>query len=135
MPALSTMEIMSTANKILVVDDEHSLVDLCQIILRQAGYLVRGANNGRQALEMVHEEPPDLVLLDVMMPGMDGIEVCRQIRSRFRNAPPCIVMYTADDREETRSSSLAAGANAVLTKETPVFDLPGRIGSYLTAWC
>jgi len=125
---------MNVANKILVVDDERSLVDLCQIILQQAGYLVRGAVNGRQALQMVGEEPPDLVLLDVMMPGMDGIEVCRQIRSLYVESPPCIVMYTADDREETRSNSLAAGANAVLTKETPVFDLPGRIGSYLIAW-
>jgi len=124
---------MDTVNKILVVDDERSLVELCQIILQQAGYLVRGALNGRQALQMVDEEPPDLVLLDVMMPGMDGIEVCRRIRSLYHKAPPCIVMYTADDREETRSSSLAAGANAVLTKETPVFDLPGRIGSYLLA--
>lgn len=124
---------MNTTGKILVVDDERSLVELCQIILQQAGYLVRGANNGRQALQLVDEEPPDLVLLDVMMPGMDGIEVCRRIRNRFVKSPPCIVMYTADDREETRSNSLAAGANAVLTKETPVFDLPDRIGAYLTA--
>ena len=125
---------MDVANKILVVDDERSLVELCQIILQQAGYLVRGAVNGRQALQMVNEEPPDLVLLDVMMPGMDGIEVCRQIRSQYEKTPPCIVMYTADEREETRCNSLAAGANAVLTKETPVFDLPGRISSYLMAW-
>jgi CheY-like chemotaxis protein len=126
---------MEDSSKILVVDDEPSLVDLCKIILQQAGYIVRGAYNGRQALSMVVEETPDLVLLDVMMPGMDGIEVCRQIRTEHENPPPCIVMYTADERDETRDSSLTAGATAVLTKETPVFDLPQQIGAYLAAGC
>jgi CheY-like chemotaxis protein len=125
---------MSHKKAILVVDDERSLVDLCQIILQQAGYFVRGAISGRQALQLVAEEPPDLVLLDVMMPGMDGIEVCRRIR-QSQGTPPCIVMYTADDREETRTNSLAAGANAVLTKEIPVFDLPKRLSFYLAAGC
>jgi CheY-like chemotaxis protein len=126
---------MADLNKILVVDDEPSLVELCKIILQQAGYIVRGAYNGRQALSMVVEETPDLVLLDVMMPGMDGIEVCRQIRTEHEKPPPCIVMYTADERDETRDSSLTAGATAVLTKEIPVFDLPQRIGAYLAAGC
>lgn len=124
---------MAAFNKILVVDDESSLVELCRIILQQAGYVVQGAFNGRQALKLVDESPPDLVLLDVMMPGMDGIEVCRRIRAQHAGPPPRIVMYTADDREETRSNSLAAGADDVLTKELPVFELPGKIGSYLLA--
>jgi DNA-binding response OmpR family regulator len=126
---------MAAINKILVVDDEISLVELCRIILQQAGYVVQGAFNGRQALKLVDESPPDLVLLDVMMPGMDGIEVCRQIRAQYAGPPPHIVMYTADDREETRSSSLAAGANDVLTKDIPVFDLPRRLDSYLAPTC
>lgn len=122
---------MASANKILVVDDEFSLVQLCQIILEDAGYQVRGAASGKEALCLINEEVPDLILLDVMMPGMDGIEVCRQIRSRFTASHPFILMYTADDREQTRDTSLKAGANALLTKDTPVFDLPSRIGSYL----
>ncbi len=118
---------------ILVVDDEVSLVQLCEIIFSDAGYAVRGATSGRQALRMVAEEMPDLVLLDVMMPGMDGIEVCRQIRARQGDRPtaataaPRIVMYTADERDATRDHSLAAGADAVLTKNTPVFELPDRL--------
>jgi DNA-binding response OmpR family regulator len=124
---------MTTFKNILVVDDEIPLVELCRIILQQAGYAVRGAFSGRQALKLVDESPPDLVLLDVMMPGMDGIEVCRQIRAQYAGTPPHILMYTADDRDETRFNSLAAGANEVLTKEIPVFDLPVRIGSYLAA--
>ena len=126
---------MALLSNILVVDDEPSLVELCRIILEQAGYKVRGAYSGRQALSMVIEETPDLVLLDVMMPGMDGIEVCRRIRTEHEKPPPCIVMYTADERDETRDNSMIAGATDVLTKETPVFDLPKRIGDYLRSGC
>lgn len=116
--------------KILVVDDETSLVNLCQIILEQAGYKVRGAFSGRQALNMIGEELPDLVLLDVMMPGMDGIEVCRQIRNNHDTTPLRIVMYTADERDATRESSFSAGADALITKETPIFELPAKLHSY-----
>jgi DNA-binding response OmpR family regulator len=63
------------ANKVLVVDDEASLVELCRIILENAGYNVRGAINGREANRSIHEVMPYLVLLDVMIPGMDVIEV------------------------------------------------------------
>jgi DNA-binding response OmpR family regulator len=119
------------SNKILVVDDEYSLVELCQLILEGAGYRVRGAISGKQALSMIMEEMPDLVLLDVMMPGMDGIEVCRHIRSQYEANGPCILMYTADDREETVAQSLSAGANALITKETPVFELASKINAYL----
>jgi two-component system sensor histidine kinase ChiS len=73
---------------------------------------------------------PDVVLLDVMMPGMDGIEVCRQIRNRFDVSNPRILMYTADSRKETRESSLAAGADDLITKETPIFELPDKINSF-----
>lgn len=119
-------------SKILVVDDEHSLVNLCLLILEQAGYKVRGAFSGRQALQMVDDEMPDLILLDVMMPGMDGIEVCRQIRSLVLEKRPYILMYTADDRQNTKTESLNAGATDFISKETPIFDLPTKIQSYLS---
>lgn len=121
---------MARAKKILIVDDERSLVQLCQIILEAAGFEVRGAYNGYQALNMVTEEVPDLILLDVMMPGIDGIEVCRRIRSEYERYPR-IVMYTADERDDTHDHSIEAGANAVLNKETPVYDIPSKIANYL----
>lgn len=121
---------MATSKKILIVDDERSLVELCQIILESAGFDVRGAYSGREALSMITEDVPDLVLLDVMMPGMDGLEVCRRIRSEHDRYPR-IVMYTADERDATRNNSLSAGANAVLPKETPVYDIPIRLANYL----
>ncbi len=125
--------IMMQTSKILVVDDEVSLVELCQIILAEAGFQVRGAFSGREALNKITEEMPDLILLDVMMPGMDGIEVCRQIRTQYQTAKPYILMYTADDREKTRQNSLAAGANDLITKDTSIFELPARINSLLQA--
>lgn len=123
---------MDYTNKVLVVDDEISLVQLCQIILEDAGYHVRGALSGTEALRLIHEEMPDLILLDVMMPGMDGIEVCRRIRGKYESERPFILMYTADDREYTRKTSMAAGANALLTKDTPVHEIATKIDSYLT---
>ena len=126
---------MTQSNKILVVDDEASLVNLCQIIFANAGFEVRGASSGREALTMIKEEMPDIILLDVMMPEMNGIELCRAIRSRFQKGRPCILMYTADDRDETRESSFAAGANALITKETLVFELPAKVSPYFAADC
>jgi CheY-like chemotaxis protein len=122
---------MADMNKILVVDDELSLVQLCQIILEGAGYRVRTAINGSEALDAITEDKPDLILLDVMMPGMSGIEVCRRIRTEYDNYTPCILMYTADDSRETYDSSKTAGADALITKDTPVFDLPTKISYYL----
>ncbi|MCZ7670558.1 MAG: response regulator [Chloroflexi bacterium] len=97
---------MKLIGKILVVDDEPSLVELCRIILEQAGFNVRGAYNGRQALSMVTEDTPDLVLLDVMMPGMDGIEVCRRIRTEHESRRPvlsCIPLMNGTKRGTTAS--------------------------------
>lgn len=118
-------------NKILIVDDEISLVQVCQLILEGAGHTVRGAVNGRQALRMIAEDMPDFVLLDVMMPGMNGIEVCSQIRQTYAASRPTIVMYTADSRAEVEANSMAAGADAFITKQNPFFDLPEKINPYL----
>jgi len=118
---------MANYPKVLIVDDEASLVQLCKFVLEMAGFEVRGAYNGRQALNLIAEELPDLIVLDVMMPGMNGIEVCRRIRETHPSNPPYIMMYTADDREGTKDSSLQAGANELVTKDTPLHILTDRI--------
>jgi DNA-binding response OmpR family regulator len=120
-------------NKILVVDDEASLVQLCKLILEHAGFEVRGAYNGNQALHLITEEVPDLIILDVMMPGMDGIEVCKKIRTQYSQHHPFILMYTADDSEQTRLSGMKAGANELITKDTPISELTNKIISLLPA--
>lgn len=125
---------MKDSKKILVVDDETSLVNLCQIVLENAGYEVRGAYSGKQALNLLNDEMPDLILLDVMMPGMNGIEVCRKIRSaQTQEKRVHIVMYTADSSDSTRRNSMEAGADDLLTKEIPIYDLPVKIQNYLIA--
>lgn len=121
---------MGSARKILVVDDEKALVQLCQIILEAEGFDVYSAYNGKQALQLLHEKAPDLVILDVMMPGMSGIEVCRRIRASAM-PQPLILMYTADERGSTTADSLSAGANAVLSKEMSIYDMPGQVTDFL----
>lgn len=121
-------------HKILVVDDERSLVNLCLLIFEQAGYQARGAFSGKQALKLAGEEMPDLILLDIMMPGMDGIEACRQILDLASAKRPTILMYTADDRQQTKVNSLNAGATDLISKETPIFDLPQKIDRFLNAY-
>ena len=123
---------MAQVQKVLIVDDEASLVQLCKFILEMAGFEVRGAYNGRQALHLVAEEIPDLIVLDVMMPGMNGIEVCRQIRKKHPNHTPYILMYTADESEQTKHNSLGAGANEFITKAIPPHELADRIISFHT---
>lgn len=122
---------MLDAKKILVVDDESSLVQLCQIVLENAGFEVRGAYSGKQALNLLKDEMPDLILLDVMMPGMNGIELCREIRNKRKGKRVHIVMYTADSSDSTRKCSLEAGANDLITKETPIYDLPVKLSGIL----
>lgn len=125
------LEQTTQPGKILVVDDEVSLVQVCQIILQEAGYEVRGAVNGRQALRMIDEELPDFILLDIMMPGMNGIEVCRLVRQKHQSPKPVIVMYTADGCAKVRADSIAAGADALVIKQNPFHDLPQKITPYL----
>ncbi len=122
-----TMFSKAQAGKILIVDDDISLVQLSQLILEDMGYAVRGAVSGTQALVMIAEDMPDLILLDVMMPQMDGLEVCRRIRNLYPSSITYILMYTADDRTETRRNSLDAGADDLITKDIPISDLAAKI--------
>lgn len=116
---------------VLIVDDNAPLLNLYQIVFEREGYRVHKAENGREALERVNEEVPDVILLDVMMPDMDGIEVCRLIRAQWPDQPPCIVIYTANNRPEVRNDSMEAGANVFLSKNMPLFELPAQISRHL----
>ena len=122
------------ANKILVVDDEPDLAKLYQLVLKMSGFDVRAATSGRQALALYDEDRPDLVLLDVMMPSMDGIEVCRELRVRCSDPEKLvIIMYTANDSSENREASREAGANELVSKDVPVEMLSEKINNYLAA--
>ena len=102
--------------KILVVDDEPSIVVSLEYLLGQAGYEVHTATDGQQALDAVNALRPQLVLLDVMMPVMNGFEVCRRIRDDPALAGTRILMLTAKGRDVEVGQGLSLGADAYITK-------------------
>ena len=114
--------------KILVVDDEETMVRSLSTLLAQEGYEVTVAVDGAQALEAARAERPDLILLDVMLPGVDGMEVCRQIRTW--SAVP-IIMLTAKTGEVDKVVGLEVGADDYVTKPFSSRELVARIKANL----
>jgi two-component system alkaline phosphatase synthesis response regulator PhoP len=116
------------ATKVLVVDDEHSIVDLIRGYLEREAFEVHTAFDGPTALDRARELNPDLVVLDVMLPGMDGIEVCRQLR-QFSDA--YVLMLTARAEEVDRIVGLTVGADDYLTKPFSPRELVARVRAML----
>jgi adenylate cyclase len=106
---------MSEDSTVLVVDDLPQNARLLDAVLAPRGYRVVTAESGEQALRLMHDEPPDLVLLDIFMPGMDGYEVCRRIRQQPTTAFLPVVMITASGEQEKRRA-IEAGADDFVTK-------------------
>jgi len=115
--------------KILIVDDEKSLVESLEYALKKDGYQVLVAGNGLEALEKAREAKPDLVVLDVMLPGMDGLEVCRRLRNERAELP--ILLLTARDEEIDRVVGLELGADDYVTKPFSLRELTARIKAQL----
>lgn len=113
---------------ILVVDDEPNIVDLIRGYLEREGYIVVAAFDGPTALDRVRESKPDIVVLDVMLPGLDGIEVCRQLR-QFSDA--YVLMLTARAEEVDRIVGLTVGADDYLTKPFSPRELVARVRAML----
>ncbi|WP_020007008.1 response regulator transcription factor [Salinicoccus albus] len=99
---------------ILVVDDEPSILTLLKFNLEQSGYNVVTAEDGRQGLDLALSEKPDLIVLDLMLPGMDGMDVCKTLRQEKMNTP--ILMLTAKDEEFDKILGLELGADDYMTK-------------------
>jgi adenylate cyclase len=116
---------------ILVVDDEPANRALLAKLLTHHGYEVVEAEDGSAAIAAVESRAPDLVCLDVMMPRMDGIEVCQRLRSNPKNAGLPILLITALDRPEDRARGLEAGANDFLSKPFDEVELRARLRSLL----
>ncbi len=106
------------AEKILLVDDDVDTLRLVGLMLQRQGYEVRAANSGIQALAMVQNELPDLILLDIMMPEIDGYEVARRLRTDPRTANIPIIMFTAKSQVDDKVMGFEAGADDYLTKPT-----------------
>ncbi len=116
------------SQKILVVDDEQSITDLLAYNLRRNGYQPIVAHDGHQALRLAQVEQPDLVILDLMLPGLDGLDVCRALQ---RESAVPIIMLTARDEEVDRVVGLELGADDYVTKPFSVRELMARVRAVL----
>ena len=114
--------------KILVVDDESVVLDTVRPILEKAGHQVQTASDGETALRLVGQDPPDLIILDILLPGIDGLEVCRLIR---QTSPVPILMLTALDDEADKVMGLDQGADDYLTKPFGAGELLARVKALL----
>jgi two-component system KDP operon response regulator KdpE len=113
---------------VLLIDDDDTLLELLSDHLRAAGYLVKTANSGAKGLLLASEARPDLVILDVMMPAMDGWEVCRRMREG--SAVP-IIMLTAKEQEVDKLRGFSLGVDDYVTKPFSFAELVARIGAVL----
>jgi two-component system alkaline phosphatase synthesis response regulator PhoP len=107
---------MSTTKKILIADDEPDILEILQFNLQQVGYEVTTAKSGDDAIEKAKKTEPDLIILDIMMPGKNGIEACKQLRSMPAFQQTLIVFLTAMSDEGTEIRGLETGADDYLTK-------------------
>ncbi len=101
---------------ILIVDDEPSIVAPLQFLMERNGYRVLVAQTGEKALEIIQAEKPNLILLDIMLPGISGFDVCRMVRENRQLDQPRIVLVTAMGHQVNMAKGLALGADAYITK-------------------
>lgn len=104
------------AHRILIADDEPDIVLALEFLMKKEGYEVQSVNDGEHALRAIEKSPPDLILLDIMMPNLDGYEVCQRIRSDPSLKDIVIIMLTAKGREVEREKGFALGADLYITK-------------------
>ena len=122
---------MTTPASVLIVDDEPNILLSLQFLMKKAGYDVRTAGDGEQALVEIARSKPDLVLLDVMMPKLDGFTVCQRIRATPQWQGVRIVMLTARGRDVEREKGLALGADDYITKPFSTKDALDRVAALL----
>jgi DNA-binding response OmpR family regulator len=117
--------------KILVVDDEVDLLETIQFSLEVEGYTVLVSNDGEDALSQARKESPDLILLDIMLPKLDGYKVCRLLKfdERYKHIP--ILMMTAKTQEKDKVLGIETGADEYITKPFDMDELMEKIKTYL----
>lgn len=117
--------------RILVVDDEVDLVETVRFSLELEGFEVLVAHNGEEALNQARKESPDLILLDLMLPKLDGYKVCRLLKfdERYKHIP--ILMLTAKTQEKDRATGMETGADEYITKPFDMDELMNKVKNYL----
>ena len=119
--------------RILIADDEPNIVTALEYLLQQQGYEVQIARNGDEALRMIESAPPDLVLLDIMMPLRSGYEVCKRIRENPALQQVKVVMLSAKGRDSEVTKGLALGADLYITKPFSTRELIDKIRALVSA--
>lgn len=119
------------AEKILIIDDDLDTLRLVGLMLQRQGYQITAATNGEQGLEKAFEEKPNLILLDVMMPDMDGYEVARRLRARPETVDTPILMFTAKTQLDDKVAGFEVGADDYLTKPTHPSELQSHVKALL----
>lgn len=117
--------------RILIADDEPNILISLEYLMKREGYTVTVARDGVEALAKILRERPDLVILDVMMPGKTGFEVCQEVRAHEQVAGTRILMLTAKGRDTDLAKGLALGADAYLTKPFSTKELAERVRQML----
>ncbi|MDI7275016.1 MAG: response regulator transcription factor [Anaerolineae bacterium] len=115
--------------RVLIVDDDRKVVELVALYLKRDGYRVLAAYDGAEALELAREKRPDLIVLDLMLPGMDGLSICRTLRAEGHTVP--IIMLTARTLEEDKLVGLDLGADDYVTKPFSPRELVARVRAVL----
>ncbi len=122
---------MRDTKKILIVDDNADVITTYRVVLERMGYGVDVARDGNECLEIIERQPPDLVLLDVLLPGLSGSEVCRKIKETARTSELPVVAITASLAADTRERMQEVGADAFLLKPIAVSDLNNVVKKFL----
>ncbi|MEJ2550695.1 MAG: response regulator [Anaerolineales bacterium] len=121
------------SDKILIVDDTTELLFFLDYIFKRSGFDVVTAANGKDAVRLAKETKPDVLLVDVMMPGIDGLEVCKQLRQDAEMHEVPILLYSAAVGEEIRQKALEAGANEFLGKTINHEELVTKVRNWLAS--
>jgi two-component system alkaline phosphatase synthesis response regulator PhoP len=124
-------QVNNAMKKILLVDDEPDILEFMEYNLKKEGYQVYTAKNGIEALQITKQEQPHLVVLDIMMPELDGIETCRQLRDSVENKNLLVAFLTARNEEYSQIAGFDAGADDYITKPIKPRLLISRIGALL----
>lgn len=117
---------------ILIVDDELHFLDILQIILQRAGYNTLVTSNGREGLDMIYAHRPDLVVLDDMLPGMSGSEICSTVKKDTSTSHIPVILYSAGPRVRDRNFIAEIGANAAISKPFKPKEMVQLISNCLT---
>jgi DNA-binding response OmpR family regulator len=117
--------------RILLVEDDPSAIRLVSFTLEQEGYEVLTASNGLEGLRKAREEKPDLLVLDVMLPGLDGFEVCQRLRADAETASLPVLMLSAKAQEIDRTTGMKVGADDYLPKPADPAEIIARVASLL----